>query len=565
MFSTPSRILSATSPRELPALLEEIDSASSRGFHAAGFIAYEAAAAFDSAFPPVSDPAFPLAWFAIYERPPQPFIPEVGNFPLPCPLIPDCGFNSYAAKIRNILEHISRGDIYQANLTIRLHAPHPGHSPLDIFNSLIQTHPVPYPAFIDTGNARIVSISPELFLERLGRRVSSSPMKGTAARHSEADDDEHAAASLARDPKNRAENLMIVDMVRNDLGRVCVPGSISVDPLFQVRSFNTVHQMISTVHGTLPEDCSLFELMRAAFPPASITGAPKIRAAGIIAANEDSPRKIYTGSIGCVMPGGDCCFNVAIRTMLFDDQRVELGVGGGIVADSTAPDEWREAMLKSRFALGTPQVPQDFLILETLLHRQDGGLAMLEQHLARARNSQKHFKRQWDESRVRAHLAALRFETPSSRVRLTISPDGSPHTEIIPLSHPGWKTQVAKIRVASERVNSANPLLRHKTTARELYDRHYQVGLSDGYDECLFLNERGEVTEGCVSNVFLLLDQQWLTPHIDCGLLPGIYREHLIGELQAREYILTSEDLHRAQRIVLCNSVRGQTDAVLSP
>ena len=555
IFSNPVKILTANSAAEVVPLLAELEEALTAGYFAAGFIAYEAAPAFDCAFNTFTTKDFPAACVAVYNEAPQRFsvFPDSGDN-LSLDFEPETGHDKYCAALERIARDIVEGNIYQANFTFRNSAPAVAE-PEKLFLSLVKRHPVPYPAFFNAGEFKILSLSPELFLEKSGRQVKSSPMKGTARRHPDAASDKAVAEWLAADPKNTAENLMIVDMVRNDFGRFCVPGSIRVDPLFRVDTYHTVHQMISTVHCETDTKKNLYDILQATFPPASITGAPKISAVNIISREEQSPRKVYTGAMGCFMPGGDFCLNVAIRTLICSAVRTELGIGSGIVYDSRAESEWQEALLKSHFI--NYSIP-DFMVLETMLWEKRSGIKYLHEHLDRAESTQRYFGRHWNQAAVDSALAAVNEQFEEARLRLLIAPDGSAVVEIHPLTAAGWGKVQLKVLVSGENVDSRDVFLYHKTTNRDFYNRHFHNAYENGFDEVIFFNERNELTEGAISNIFLRHESQWSTPSLTCGLLPGIWREKMMHELNAVEKLLYSGDLKNADEIILGNSVRGK-------
>jgi para-aminobenzoate synthetase/4-amino-4-deoxychorismate lyase len=561
VFTEPDDIIRVEQIQDIFPALEKIEQETLNGKFAAGFISYEAAPAFDPTYKVHRSNSFPLLYFGIYSHKPQllqDFKPDGTSSPLPPP-IPTINSKNYAETIAAIHEHIRNGDIYQVNYTIRTYCENTGADPLTLFMELCLSHPVPYPAFVNAGDTQIVSISPELFLLRKGNMLESSPMKGTVRREALYEDDLNAAEFLKHDPKNTAENLMITDMVRNDFGKICISGSIHVDPLFQVDTYRTVHQMISTVHGQVPAGTGISEIFRATFPAASITGAPKIRAMEIIHNLEDKPRKVYTGSIGCVVPGGDLCFNVAIRTLIFDAGKIELSVGGGIVYDSNAKSEWDECLLKSRFC---NYRYKDFDILETMLYLEPHGLVMLTEHLSRARNSQLYFGRIWNEEAVEQTLRELKQQSPCARVRMTINASGIPSITCTPLNKTGWNSSPAKICLSSERTHSDDIFLYHKTTRRKFYDDCFNNAVLHGFDEIIFLNERGELTEGAISNIFIKQNGHWFTPALKCGVLPGTMRKKIMADFAAEEKILHLKDLNDAEELYICNSVRGGTRAI---
>lgn len=559
-LADPELVLIARTPAEIAPLLGELERHLAAGRWVAGALAYEAAPAFDAAHRvhPPAGPT-PLAWFGVYSRP-RPFSPP----PAALPRLPRLKFTpaitraDYLAAVGRVKTHLYAGDIYQANLTFPALAA-PLADPAALFLTLFQSHPVTAAAWLNAGPWQLVSLSPEIYLVHDGRELRSWPMKGTARRELSAVADRRAARELARDPKNRAENVMITDMVRNDLGRICRPGSIRVEALCRVETYATVHQMISVVRGRPLPGVSLADMLGATFPPASITGAPKIRAMQIIHELEPSPRRFYTGSIGVFAPDGTSFLNVTIRTLLCLPERTELGIGSGIVADSNPAEEWRECLLKSRFVYH--RQPQ-FELLETMLWTRAEGLANRAQHLARARRSQHYFGRPWRIGEIRPALDRLEQSLAAgpakfARIRLCLDSAGHPRLETQPLPKVGWGQPRLTIRLAARPVSSRDLFLYHKTTRRHRYDREFRQAQAAGCDEVIFHNERGELTEGAISNLLVQRNGQWYTPPIRCGLLPGIWRAAAIREFRAKEKILTVADLAGADQIMLGNSVRG--------
>ncbi len=541
---------------ELRELVSRAESHSEAGNWVVMMLSYEAAPAFDPSMPGRENTGFPHLCFAVYDSDPEEFIFSGKTSCDEIPeLEPEVSPRVYSSRVERILRYIYEGDIYQANYTFRMRSG-PCSNPGELFQSLVNSHPVPYAAYFNGGDFQVLSISPELFLERTGSLISSLPMKGTVRRALSAREDIELARMLETDRKNRAENVMITDMVRNDLGRVCRPGSIYVDPLFRIDTYRTVHQMVSGVHGSLRNDTGLFDLLSATFPPASIVGAPKIRAMEIIRETEKSPRGIYTGSIGCISPGKDLLFNVAIRTLCCTDRECSLGVGGGIVADSEPGDEWRESILKSRFVSFTEP---EFDVLETMLYEKPEGIVDLDEHLQRAELSQKYFGRQWDREVVIEAMENLTFpdKIRHARVRLLVSRDGSPRAEYAELENAAWNGKRLRIMVSDKRMDSSDCFLYHKTTRRHIYDCEFRKAVSSGYDEVLFINEKGEITEGAISNLVLEKNGKYYTPPVSCGLLPGIWRNRMMRENNVEEKILYPEDLAEADRIIMGNSVRG--------
>lgn len=576
LFEDPEETITASSMEQVRPALQRVCDAMVSGKHAAGFLAYDAAPAFDPAHRTrPRDGSVPLAWFAIYDAPPREFaIPPPRPDALPVAAgdpKPETNAELHVAAVEKIKRHIFEGDVYQVNLTFRAVLETNLH-PWNIFLALTGTHPVPYPAYLDTGDLRIVSISPELFLEKLGSSIKTAPMKGTAPRGETPEKDASAAAELAADTKNRAENLMILDMARNDLGKICETGSVKAERIFHVDTYKTLHQMISVADGTLLHNATMLECMDAAFPPASITGAPKIRATKIIADTETSPRGVYTGAIGCALPTGDFLFNVAIRTLECQGRRARMGAGGGIVADSNPIAEWEEALLKTTFATALPP----FEALETILWSRDtsrknnilAGCAYLEEHLERMANTQKHFKRTWNETNARNALEkalAENDDAETARIRLLADERGHCHATATPIDKNGWRKSPAEIALLTRPKGALpEPFEKHKTTVRKFYDDTYGTALKQGFDEVLFANPDGEIAEGAISNVFMKINEKWKTPRLEAGILPGIWRADTITKLNAEETRLTLDDLISAEKILVGNSVRGGTDAEIA-
>lgn len=557
LFHSPSEIKEVFNPWEVLPVLDWAESCIRSGEYVIGFLSYEAAAVFDQAYPIKEAGGFPLLWLASYSKEPQDFtLPAESYVSEFSTLTPDIKRDDYIDSVNKIHEYIVDGDTYQVNFTFRS-IGRAVKNPEELFLSLFKHHPVPYAAFINTGNFQIVSMSPELFLERNESGILHSlPMKGTAARGFTEEEDRFIAESLSGDPKNCAENVMIVDMVRNDFGRVCEPGSIGVNPLFHVDTYPTIHQMVSGVQGKLRANLRIADILSATFPAASITGAPKIRAMEIIAELEKSPRKIYTGTIGCFLPDASFCLNVAIRSIICSRDKTELGIGSGIVADSVAVKEWEECLLKSDFA--SFSMP-DFEILETMLWERDRGFVFMEEHLQRAKSSQIYFGRVWNQKSVDRSIQELSFPKSAdfARIRLRISQNGSAVAEFTVPDKKNWGKDGLRLLLSEEKTDSKDIFLYHKTTNRRFYNSKFIEAVSNGFDEIIFCNEKGQITEGAISNIFVKIDNKWLTPPVKSGLLPGIWRSKKIHELDAKEKILFREDILRAEDIIIGNSVRG--------
>jgi len=553
-FAGLAEVVRAERVEEVLPALARVEEAVGQGAHAAGFVAYEAAPAFDAALAThAPDPRLPLLWFALYERREEVPAAQEGpgeGFDLG-EWTPSLAEGAYAERVERIREWIAAGDTYQANLTLRLRASFHGSAEA-LYHSLCRAQRAAYCAFLDLGDVAVVSASPELFFRWRGGEMELRPMKGTRPRGRWAAEDEALAAELLASPKERAENLMIVDLLRNDAGRISEWGSVEVPRLFEVERYETVHQLTSTIRSRTPAGTSLADVFRALFPSGSVTGAPKVRTMQIVREVEDGPRGVYTGAIGFVSPD-EAQFSVAIRTLVVDARSgaAELGVGSGITYDSRPEAEYRECLAKARF---TRHPAREFELLETLLHEVPGGTFLLEGHLERLAASARYFGFAYDGARVRGTLARALAELGEGayRVRLLLSRGGEPRVEATPI--PGEKQRPARVAFAAEPVDSRDPLLYHKTTWREPY--LCRAATRPECDAVLLVNERGEVTEADVANVVARIGGALWTPPLDAGLLPGVFREHLLRSGQVRERVLRPEDLWSAEEVYLVNSVR---------
>ncbi|MBI1855568.1 MAG: aminodeoxychorismate synthase component I [Chloroflexi bacterium] len=541
--------MTASKADEVGAALREVEQAvSMHNLHAAGFLSYEAAPAFDSALRVLPTQDFPLTWFGLY--------PEPSVISLPAPENPAAVLNwrptveqgEYNAAIENIKRSIERGLTYQVNYTMRLRADFPGDT-WDFFLNLAQTQNK-YAAYADAGRYVICSASPELFFELDGENILSRPMKGTVRRGRNNAEDTEQAKWLRDSIKNRAENVMIVDMIRNDLGRIAQIGSVHVPELFSIEKYSTLLQMTSTVRAKTR--APLAEIFGALFPCPSITGAPKVSTMNLIAGFESTPRRIYTGSIGFIAPGRKAQFNVAIRTVLIDrhKRQAEYGVGGGIVWDSDSTDEYNEALLKTRILT---EHRGEFSLLETILWTPQEGYFLGENHIRRMSNSADYFGFPFSKEELENHLdeMALKFTSPQ-RVRVLLNRSGKLSGEAKDILQNNKKT--LKVRLAAKPVNSGNVFLFHKTTRREIYEEAFKS--YNGYDDILFFNEKNELTEFTIGNLVAALNGELVTPPVECGLLAGTFREHLLHTGEIKEQVVKIEDLKGCQKIFLVNSIR---------
>ena len=561
-----SRVVIAKEIGDVLPVLREAEAAALAGKIAAGFVSYEAAPAFDSAIATKGSGALPLAWFAIFSS----FgVPPLGGSFGEDRLKPghptwnaSLDETAYTQKVAMIRDAIARGETYQVNFTFPLSADFRGDA-WQLFLELQNAQRGAHAMFIETDDFAICSASPELFFELDDDVIRCRPMKGTSSRGRWCAEDDAKAETLRNSEKNRAENLMIVDMVRNDLGRIAETGSVKSVSLFDVERYPNVWQMTSTIEAKT--NASVVEIFGALFPSASITGAPKIQTSKIISEIEPAARGVYTGAIGMIGPGRHAKFNVAIRTAEIDKRKNEarFGIGSGVVWDSEPHDEFAECLAKA--AVLRPTTP-NFQLLETLRFEISNGWKFLDEHIARLAASARHFGFQFDDAAMRAALesAAKNAEIAKRdmRVRVLVDESGAAIAEAAPLRLPGYfedrpvpTIQFMSAAISKADVNSGDVFLFHKTTNRAVYDRarasHPTV------DEVLLVNERGELTEGTIGNIVLNIDGEFLTPPLDCGLLAGVFRQHLLARGAIREAVKTPYDLHRANAAYLINSVRG--------
>ena len=567
LFTEPRDIVSAETPDEVGPAIERIEAAVANGLHAAGFFSYELGYVMEAKIAGLMPEkrGMPLLWFGLYEAPRQMTGPGVLEWLNETTRSSSHEFSDvelawtrkdYEARFNKALELIRAGDIYQINLTFKARFKLLG-SPLTFYRDLRAKQPVAYGSLVDTGYATVLSASPELFIAQEGRAIHTRPMKGTAARRGAIDADALQRRQLASDAKQRAENLMIVDLMRNDLGRIAEIGSVRVDDLFTVETFKTLHQMTSGLTATLRANMGLKELLAGIYPPGSITGAPKIRAMELIADLETEARGVYCGAIGHISPEARAQFNVAIRSpVIMRGGEGEMGIGSGIVYDSQGGSEYEECLLKMKF-LTDP--PKPFELIETMLHEPAKGLWLEERHFERLRSSAAYFAFQFDEQRIREAITGTLDQRQDQRlrVRLTIAEDGTPCVGVTELKA-GSTTAVMRYVVSPTRLNSANPFLYHKTTRREVYDSEWRKYHEEvGADEVIYLHQDGALAEGSRTTIFVEKDGVLVTPPSEVGLLPGTLRAELLASGQAIEGRLCLEDMERAKSCYLGNSVRG--------
>ena len=576
LYANPEYVVAAFAPEDVEPALDEVERGLARGLHAAGFFAYELGYCLEpklrTLFP--ANRRVPLFWLGLFQAPEplddsgtRAWLDSHGG----TERATISGLNlswtreEYDRAFAKVKEYIAAGDVYQINLTLKYGFSF-GGDPVALYAALRRKQRVAHGALIQTGDLDVLSLSPELFFRREGKHISARPMKGTAPRGRTPREDSRLKTWLAVDEKQRAENLMIVDLLRNDLGRVAKIGSVEVTDLFTVETYRSVHQMTSGISAELRSDMGLKDMLRALFPCGSVTGAPKVRAMEIIQELEGEPRGVYTGATGHIAPSGDAEFNVAIRTVVLDGAQGEMGIGGGIVADSKVDSEFDECLLKAHFLT---KLDAPFELIETLRFEQGSGFHLLERHLARLQSSAAHFGYPCSRDAVLAALndEAARIEAPVALVRLLLAEDGAMTVTSTAITLP-TKDTVWRFVISDQRLDEKDPFFYHKTTRRALYEREMerQKALT-GCDEVVFLNSKGELTEGTRTTLFIERDGRLFTPALACGLLPGTLREELLDlpRAAASEAVLSPQELLAADRIYLGNSVRGLVRAELIP
>ena len=561
-FGAPSRVLVARTAEEVKPVLEAVEALSREGRWCVGYLRYEAAAAFDPAFAVHSSDG-PLAWFGVHDA----AVPWPDEAAGPAPAVDWQAGLSRAGFDRNmqaIHRAIANGELYQLNYTAPLRAEFRGDA-RDWFTALRHAQPNGYAAFIDTGDEQVLSVSPELFFDWQGDRILARPMKGTAPRGATPVEDEAMAQRLRTVPKERAENVMIVDLIRNDLSRIAQPFSVRVPRLFHTEALPTVWQMTSDVEATVRDRVSLVDVFSALFPCGSITGAPKVSAMRMIRDLEPEARGVYCGAVGVVRPCGHATFNVPIRTVTLRGTEARCGIGSGITADAQADAEWDEWRHKRAFlgqgrAAVSSASMTSFELLETLA-LANGALRDAPAHLARMRNAAAHFGYPWNEATVAACLDRLTdaHSTGSWRVRLLLDAQGQPRAEAFAMDAPPARVQ---LQLASRAFDEADSeFSRFKTTRRAHYEAFAPT--APGVFDTLLWNRHGEITECTRGNIALLLDGRWVTPPLRCGLLNGIGRARRLHSGQLAEAVVRVEDLPRVQALAFVNSLRGWLDADL--
>jgi para-aminobenzoate synthetase / 4-amino-4-deoxychorismate lyase len=556
-FRNPLALFSTEVHSEIPSIIRELDErVCNEKLYAAGYITYDAAPAFDKALPALQEAKRPLLSFSLYEAPQ--IIKELhyenySNEKQELNWAPCINRDEYNSGFSAIKDYIQRGHSYQVNYTYRLKSDFSG-DPWNLFCRMQKAQNASYGAYLDCSDTVISSASPELFFSLDGDKIRTKPMKGTAPRGMTAKEDRKEADELYNSEKNRAENMMIVDMIRNDLGRIARRGSVRVPRLFELEKYPTLWQMTTEVLAET--DAGIPEILENLFPCASITGAPKYRTMEIIKELESSPRGIYTGSIGYWGPGRIAQFNVAIRTAVIsrNEGTARYGTGGGIIWDSSQDGEYEESLTKTAIL---KQKVSDFSLLETIKWSEEGGYYLLERHLTRLEESAGYFDFIFNRDIIMSELnkAAKGLKTDDKRIRLLLSKTGEIRIETYPLGLTESK-KPRTITKAPRAIPEGDPFLYHKTTMRDLYNSF----LEDEADceDVLLWNKKGEITESCIANFVAVINGEHFTPPIACGLLGGTLRSEMIENGKLREKVIKLDELENAEEIYLINSLRGK-------
>lgn len=557
MFYNPIKIITATTLEEVLSGFHLIQNAVEHGYYAAGFLSYESAPAFDPAYRVREGNSMPLMWFGIFKEPQPVSLNSTGTFRL-ANWDSSVSTEEYQASISEIKDFIENGDTYQSNYTIRLNSEFQGDD-IALFQQLKRAQNANYCAYINTGEHRILSLSPELFFHLEGEQITTRPMKGTAKRGRTFAEDEAIADWLYHSEKNRAENVMIVDLLRNDLNIIAEKGTVKVPKLFEIEHYPTVHQMTSTITAKVSKETKLIDIFKALFPCGSITGAPKISTMKIIEKLEKTPREVYCGAIGYITPNKEAIFNVPIRTLVINQRTggATYGVGGGITWDSTAEDEYHEILAKA--SLLAEERPE-FELLESLL-LNEGEFFLMEEHLRRLQNTARYFGfpfRLEDVFRALTEFA-VQHSRSKVKIRLLLDKKGEITLDSQPVTQ--FKTPLGVI-LADEPIDKNSPFLYHKTTNRSIYSK-FQKKFPSFFDVLLY-NTDGELTEFTNGNVVLEVDGLLWTPPVTSGLLAGTFREHLIKIGKVREKVLKVDDLEKCSKLWFINSVRKWIEVSLT-
>ncbi|MBB2480206.1 aminodeoxychorismate synthase component I [Bacillus sp. APMAM] len=556
-FSEPERIITTNQVEHVQSCLKDVQSAVQSGFYAAGYLSYEAAPAFEPAFKVNRGGKMPLLWFGIFRAPQKAIFSNSQDYSV-SEWKSSVTEEKYQSNIQAIKNAIENGITYQVNYTNRLTSTFQGDD-FSFYQQLSRAQSSKYSAYLHIGDYSILSASPELFFRWDGQKIITKPMKGTVKRGRTTKEDNELATWLYHSEKNRAENLMIVDLLRNDVGTIAESGSVKVEKLFEIEPYPTVLQMTSTITAKTLPGTQLIDIFRALFPCGSITGAPKISTMKIISELEETPREVYCGAIGYITPNNEAVFNVPIRTVVIDNKSktATYGVGGGITWDSTSKDEYNEMITKA--SLLTVKRPS-FELLESI-KLENGKYELLDNHIERLQNSARYFGFSIDMEKVQKNLKqfADSHSDDSMKVRLIVSKNG--HVKINgEMISPITDNQI--VSIASTPINKNDPFFYHKTTNRKIYIDHKSEH-PESFDVLLW-NQEGEITEFTNGNIVVELDGTFWTPPQECGLLAGTFRQTLLEKGELKEKIITLKEIQEATRTWFINSVRGWIEVRLA-
>lgn len=550
-FTNPDRIFTTDQIEQVIPLLEQLEIEHKRGKYIAGYLSYEAAQAFEPNYRTQKQVVMPLMWFASFDEPVELTIKKPKTTYTISRWQPTMTKQQYYDRIETIKAAIERGDTGQINFTTQLTNQFSGDS-YRFYQQLLENQQASYSAYLNIGRFQILSASPELFFKVSQDKVTTRPMKGTIKRGRTLAEDQKNKTYLLNSAKERAENLMIVDVLKDDLSKIAKPGSVMVPEQLTVETYPTLHQMTSTVTAELKEDTQIIDWLSALFPCGSITGTPRLKTMQLIDQLETQAREVYCGAIGYITPDREAIFNVPIRTVMIDQEqgKARYGVGGGITAGSEASKEYAEVETKAAFLT---KKRRSFSLLESLRYSGQQ-YPYLASHLKRLADSADYFSFQYDQQSIRKQLESFgeNFSAKDYKIRLLLNQNGEVQLsaeEVVPTDKP------VKAYLADQPIDKSNPYLYHKTTIRDQYDE-VEVREPDNFSTLLW-NEQGELTEFSIGNLVLKIDGHYLTPSIDAGLLPGVFRQRLLKQGIITEAILRKEELKRAEEIWLINAVRG--------
>ena len=558
-YTDPVDILIADDPGDIDDIFAKLTQYHQEGYFIAGYLSYDLGYVFEDALshrlaPKRPTPLLNFGIFKTFERQAPTQLLYSSQAP-DLTLTPLWSEAEYSKRFSQVMDYIRAGDVYQINLTFPMTGPYdgPAHT---LYAAFRHRQKGRYGGVVHLGNAPdIISLSPELFFRKEGRDMSMRPMKGTRPRSANSQIDEELRLNMRNDVKSQAENLMIVDLLRNDLSRISEPGSVKVPELFALESYETLHQMTSRVVSKLTPDIDMKSIFQNLFPCGSVTGAPKIRAMEIIDDLETTPRGAYCGALGYIDPNGDACFNVGIRTLTLSGKRLTYNVGSGLVYDSQAQDEYHECLLKAD-VLSQPPAG----IIETCLWTPNDGIVRGKAHKARMMKSAKALGYPFNPAQYDALTDGIKTETNDQHIRMTLSADGDlnlSQKDFVSLDRP-------KIMVSPHKLSKKVQYSKHKISRRNFYDKERErLKALTGIDEVIFLNESGKLCEGSFTSIFIEKDGKLLTPALKTGILPGVLRAELLRSKKARTADLTEDDLLGAKNIYIGNSMRGLMPAAL--